>query len=250
MHSAARADPRRSAPTVESPVPPADSGPDPPRDAPIRVVVGGGHLLLNEAFRALLAGLPGCQVDGQTESLAAVAAAAASRGRPPDLVLLVCPQREELGRLAAFRRCYPGSQVLCFALTWTLEQALAVLEAGGAGCLSLDVGADALAVALRQAVRGELTLSPDLARALVGHLAQARRPAPRTHRGLSDREREVLALVCDGLSNKEIGQRLYLSLRTVENHLASIYGKLGVRSRTEAAVVAVQQGWTLGASAA
>jgi DNA-binding NarL/FixJ family response regulator len=61
--------------------------------------------------------------------------------------------------------------------------------------------------------------------------------------GLSPREAEVLALVCAGLSNKEIAQRLYLSLRTVENHLAAIYSKLGVDSRTEAAVLAVRRGW-------
>ena len=93
--------------------------------------------------------------------------------------------------------------MLFLAPTWTLDQALAALQAGAIGCLSAGITAGELVVALRQAARGEVTL----------------------------------------LSNKETAQRLFLSVRTVENYLAYIYGKLGVHSRTEAAVLALQQGW-------
>lgn len=133
--------------------------------------------------------------------------------------------------------------MLCLAPAWSSDQALAALQAGVVGCLSMHITPDELAVALRQAARGKMTLSSDLARDLIAHLAQGQ-PLPAVpYESLTPREQEVLALVCHGLSNKEIAQRLYLSVRTVENHLANIYGKLGVRSRTEAAVLAVQRGW-------
>jgi len=143
-------------------------------------------------------------------------------------------------------------RVLCLSPTWTPQEALAALQAGAIGCLSGGITAAELAVALRQAARGEVTLSPDLARDLIARLAQACTergrsdqppPAAGPEETLTPREQEVLKLVCHGLSNKEIAQRLLLSVRTVENHLANIYGKLGVRSRTEAAVLALQRGW-------
>jgi DNA-binding NarL/FixJ family response regulator len=108
----------------------------------------------------------------------------------------------------------------------------------------MDASAEELAVAVRQIARGDVVLAPHLTRALVSRLAGERPSAKSSSSLLSAREHEILHLVTQGLSNKEIGQRLFLSVRTVENHLASTYAKLGVRSRTEAAVMAMQQGWT------
>jgi DNA-binding CsgD family transcriptional regulator len=122
-------------------------------------------------------------------------------------------------------------------------QAMAGLDAGLSGCLSLEASPDELATAIRQVARGDVVLAPELTRALVSRLAGERTQFSRHGLSLSPREKEVLQLVTQGLSNKEIGQRLFLSLRTVENHLAATYTKLGVRSRTEAAVLAIQQGW-------
>ncbi len=211
------------------------------RSNPIRVLLVSPHRLLGEALSALMAGLPGIEPIGQAEDLAALTAP--SLEEKSDLVLLTCPRAADLERLPTFLREHPRVRVLSLSLAWSLHQALATLQAGAIGCLSADVTTDELAIALRQAARGEMVLSPDLARDLITHLAQEQSSPTGPHGCLTPREREILTLVCHGLSNKEIAQHLYLSVRTVENHLASIYGKLGVRSRTEAAVLAVQRGW-------
>ncbi|NIV27991.1 MAG: DNA-binding response regulator [Anaerolineae bacterium] len=205
----------------------------------IRVCVVSSHSLLGESLWALLAGLPGIQPVGQAADLAALAAP----DGPLDIVLLACPQPADMERLPTLQRQHPHLRVLCLSFSWTPDQALAALQAGAIGCLSVGITADELAIALRQAARGETTLSPDLARDLIARLAQNQPLMSGPYESLTPREQEVLELVCHGLSNKEVAQRLFLSVRTVENHLANIYGKLGVRSRTEAAVLATQQGW-------
>lgn len=133
--------------------------------------------------------------------------------------------------------------MLLLSLDWTLSQVQAALQAGVVGCLSADMSAEDLGNALRQAARGEITLSRELQKSLIMMLVEERQTDRLSFEDLSLREREVLILVCEGLSNKQIAQRLYLSVRTVENHLANIYTKLEVESRTEAAVFALQQGW-------
>jgi DNA-binding NarL/FixJ family response regulator len=161
----------------------------------------------------------------------------------PDLVLLAdLEQPADAEELAKLRSGYPDAPVLCLTLGWTPQQTQAVLQAGAIGCLSLNITMEELVAALHRAADGEVTLSPDLAQALMGHLARPHQLAS-PQQALTAREREILTLVVQGLSNKEIASRLYLSLRTVENHLARVFDKLGVRSRTEAAVHAVQQGW-------
>ena len=174
-------------------------------------------------------------------------------------------------------------RVVCVSPSWTPDGVLAALQAGATGYLSAALTEVELAAALRQATTGEVTLSPELARDVIAQLAARpqsaggshqpdrhigpppdRSPTPATRATaaaaaaatrestpivpqrppISEREMQILRMVCEGLGNKEIAQRLFLSLRTVENHLASVYTKLGVRSRTEAAVLAVQQGWT------
>lgn len=208
---------------------------------PIQVFVVGPHSLVGEALCALLAELPGIELAGQMADLAALPATLLEV--PRHLVLLACPQPTDLEQLSVLHRQHPHLRVLCLSLTWSPREALAALQDGAIGCLSAGITADELAVALRQAARGEVTLSPDLARDLIARLAQDidQPPLSSPVESLTPREKEVLSLVCHGLSNKEIAQNLYLSVRTVENHLANIYSKLGVHSRTEATVLALQQ---------
>jgi DNA-binding NarL/FixJ family response regulator len=111
------------------------------------------------------------------------------------------------------------------------------------GLLSRDEPPTALGIAIRQVARGEQYLSPSLAAAIL-QKRQAKSSLTETQKSviesLSDREREILGLLAQGLSNKAIAARLYLSVRTVEGHLANIYSRLSVHSRTEAMLVAVK----------
>ncbi len=126
------------------------------------------------------------------------------------------------------------------------EQECQAMPAGVAGLFSKAESPAALAVAIRQVARGEQYLSPSLALALLRHYQtdsiqpEAGGQIQPALKALTDREREILALLAQGLSNKAIAARLYLSIRTVEGHLARLYTHLGIHSRTEAMLLAVR----------
>lgn len=209
-----------------------------PQLGSVRVWVAGPFGLFNQALKELLDGLPGIAFIGQSIDL---------KARPEvamDVVLLILIQPANLEIISTFHQQYPDLRVLLLSTEWTPAQARASLQTGAVGCLTADISVGELAEALRQAARGEFVLSPELQRALVLEMANhSTSVSDITYDELSSREREVLELICEGLSNKQIAQRLYLSVRTIENHLRRLYQKLEVSSRTEAAVLAMQHGW-------
>lgn len=202
----------------------------------LHICVLGGPTLWRLGLQALLTGQP---------NLAKVSQAAdpTQVGDPPDVFLLDGRSVDEL--LPAVLTSFPQPNLLIIADELNESTMMTWLEQGILGCLERDASLPVLLNALRQVAAGEASLPQALAVRLVTRLAR-QSPAPIETvlpEALSEREREVLILLAQGLSNKEIAQRLYLSVRTVEGHLANIYGKLGIHSRTEAALYAVRQGW-------
>jgi DNA-binding NarL/FixJ family response regulator len=136
----------------------------------------------------------------------------------------------------AIRQTYPDVQVIALTSFNDEELVYEVLKAGAIGYLLKDAHIDDIVGAIRAASEGRPTLAPEATRALI---ERASRPAPRTF-NLTDRECEVLALLADGLTNRQIAEQLSLSRSTVKFHVSSILAKLDVTSRTEAVVVALQ----------
>ena len=201
----------------------------------------GQYDLLNQALGALLVNLPCIEVAGQVQSFEEISSQSLSL--EPCVILWVLPASKDLEALSKEQQHLSG-KVLLFSMGWKPENVKESLKAGAAGCLPANISLAELADAIRQVNRGETYLPPDIARDLyLDLLKENETPAGPSFDSLTPKERELLPLLCQGLSNKQIAQNLYLSVRTVENHLASIYGKLGASSRTEAAVLVLQQNW-------
>lgn len=157
----------------------------------------------------------------------------------PDVVLmdLVMPEMDGAQATKAIRERFPGIQVI--VLTSFKEDNLveSALAAGAIGYLLKNVSADELAAAIRSAKAGRPTLAPEATQALIK--ASGRRQTPDAE--LTPREKEVLKMMTDGLSNPEIAQQLIVSRSTVKFHVSSILSKLNASSRTEAVAVAIQK---------
>jgi NarL family two-component system response regulator LiaR len=156
----------------------------------------------------------------------------------PDVVLmdLVMPGMDGAAATRAIRERCPHIQVIALTSFKEKELVQGALEAGAIGYLIKNISADELADAIRAAYAGKPTLAPEAAQALIR--AATEPPAPGYD--LTEREREVLALMAEGLNNVGIAERLVVSRSTVKFHVSSILSKLGVASRTEAVALALQ----------
>jgi NarL family two-component system response regulator LiaR len=203
---------------------------------PIRVMLVDDHTMLRRGLATFLMvfddlELVGEAADGET----AIRLCAQVL---PDVVLMdiVMPGMDGVTATQAIRQQFPKVQVI--ALTSFKDKALVenALQAGAIGYLLKDVTADELAQAIRAAHVGRTTLSPEAAQALVRATTQPPTPG----HDLTAREREVLALIIEGLNNTQIADRLVVSPSTIKSHVSHILAKLGVASRTEAAALAVR----------
>jgi DNA-binding NarL/FixJ family response regulator len=207
---------------------------------PVRVLLVDDQALFREALATLLGVRTEVEVVGEAgDGAAALEQVAVLR---PDVVLMDL-HMPVLDGIAATRRLrveHPGIQVLALTTFDDDEDVFAALRAGAVGYLLKDVTSDRLVEALLAAARGESVLQPSVAAKVVARFALLPDDAaPRSQPlvvPLSDRELEVLRLLADGGSNREIAAALFLAEGTVKNHVTNVLAKLGARDRTQAAL--------------
>jgi DNA-binding NarL/FixJ family response regulator len=217
---------------------------DDPGQRPVRVFVVDDHTVVRRGLRGYLEMVDDMEVVGEAvdgrEALDGIAALVVA-GRPPDVVLmdLLMPGMDGVTATAAITQRYPEMEVVAMTSFTQADMVHGALQAGASGYLLKDAEADEVAAAIRAACRGEVHLDPAIAKQLTRSLVA---PKPQTVSSLTDREREVLVLVAQGLSNQQIANALVISERTARTHVSNILSKLGVASRTQAALLAIREG--------
>jgi DNA-binding NarL/FixJ family response regulator len=200
----------------------------------IRLLIVDDHPIVRDGLRGVFAAEPDLEVIGEASD----GAEAVRRAGEADVVLmdLRMPGMGGVEAITRLRESRPEVRVLVLTTFDTDSDVLPAIEAGATGYLLKDAPREELLRAVRSAHRGESVLSPSVAGRLMGRV---RRPSDGT---LSKREREVLALVADGTTNREAARRLFVSEATIKTHLLHIYDKLDVRDRAAAVGEAYKRG--------
>ena len=203
----------------------------------IRVLIADDHGVIRDGLCRMIEGLAdielaGAAVDGEE-------AVELARETIPDVVLmdLDMPRVDGIEATRRITSERPGTAVLVLTSFSDRPRILGALEAGACGYLLKDASSDEVADGIRAAARGESPLDPRAARTVLDA-----RSEPDPLEGFSEREREVLALLVEGLPNKLIARRLEISDKTVKSHLTRIFRELGVTDRTQAALWAERHG--------
>ncbi|WP_312875782.1 response regulator transcription factor [Arthrobacter terrae] len=209
----------------------------------IRVFLVDDHRVVRTGLAAYLGGEPGMRVVGQaSDGIAALAEIAVldRAGERPDVILmdLMMPRMDGIATTREVKKRWPEIEVVAVTSFVEEEKVRGALEAGAAGYLLKDADAPDVTAAIRSAVAGEVNLDPAAARALTASLrAPKHEQAP-----LTTREREVIVAIASGATNRQIARTLGLAERTARTHVSNILAKLGLTSRTQAAMWAVREG--------
>jgi DNA-binding NarL/FixJ family response regulator len=162
----------------------------------------------------------------------------------PDVILMdvTMPEMDGVEACRAIRKDLAGTQVVMLTMHADQEVLASAIRAGASGYLVKDCSTEEIAAAVRMAASGETALSPQLAASMLNEVRKWDKAAAEEERIVTKREEEVLQLIADGCSTPEVAAKLYISQKTVKNHLASIYQKLDARDRTQAVLAAVRMG--------
>lgn len=206
-------------------------------DGCIRILIADDHAVVRNGLSSFLMAFEDFSLVGEARN--GEQAVRLALELKPDVVLmdLVMPGMDGAAATREIKQQCPQIQVV--ALTSFKEQELVegAIQAGAIGYLLKDISAEELARAIRLACAGKPTLAPEAAEVLI---MAARRPEQKVGFDLTEREREVLSLMADGLNNQQIADRMVISLSTVKSHVSNILSKLGVATRTEAVSLALK----------
>jgi DNA-binding NarL/FixJ family response regulator/class 3 adenylate cyclase len=207
-------------------------------EGPIRVLLVDDHAVVRRGLRGFLELLKDFDVIGEAEN-GREGVAAADR-LVPDVILmdLLMPEMGGLEAIAAIKQAHPEIEIVAVTSFIEEEKVTSALEAGASGYLLKDAEAEEVAQAIRAAYNGEVHLDPAVSRLLAQRMRQRKEAEP--VEPLTTREKEVLSQVAKGASNKEIAYELGITERTARTHVSNILGKLGLASRTQAALYAVE----------
>jgi NarL family two-component system response regulator LiaR len=204
--------------------------------SPVRVFIVDDQSLVRRGVRLFLESDPEIQIVGEAKN--AADGLALVRELKPDVVLMdvMMPETGGIAATVAIRRAVPTAEVIALSSETDPSHVAQMIRAGAVGFLAKDTSATELCRAIHGAAVGQVQLAPNAAAILMGEM---REPEVEL---FSSRELEVLALMTAGQSNKEIGRALSIEASTVKTHVSNILAKLGVESRTQAALVALDRG--------
>jgi two-component system, NarL family, response regulator DegU len=208
----------------------------------IRLMLVDDHQMLRQGLRRSLEEEGFYVVGEASDGEQAVRLVPAAK---PDVILMDVSMPDMDG-VEATRRIIqndPDQRVVMLTMHADKDLIEAAIKAGAVGYLTKDCSTDEVIEAVKMAANGETALSPQLAKTMLSEVRKIDEKVAREEdRLVTKREEEVLQLIADGCSTPEVAQRLYISQKTVKNHLASIYEKLNARDRTQAVLLAVRMG--------
>ncbi len=221
----------------------------PPDTDVIHILLVDDHSIVRSGLRMLIGSEPGLEVVGEADGRAS--ALDSSARLQPDIILLDLDLGGEssLDFLPDLLANVPQARVILLTGTRNPDEHVRAVRLGAMGVVLKEQAADVLIRAIQKVHAGEAWLDPTLMARLLTGMAPGRGakqvdPEAIKIAALTDREREVIALICEGLQNKTIGQRLFISETTVRHHLTSIFSKLGLENRLELVIYAYRHGLT------
>ncbi len=211
----------------------------------LRILIVDDHAVLREGMRTLLSREKDFEVVGEAAN--GEEAVRLAGELKPDIVIMdiVMPVMNGVEATRRIRQLYPAVSVLVLSAFSDIRYIVDLLEAGARGYLLKSSAGKELVKAVRAVRAGESVLDPEVTRKLVQRLASISKTPEEHETGgqLTARELEILTWAARGLSNKEISEKLFISLRTVKAHLTNIFNKLGCGSRTDAIIKGLKQGY-------
>ena len=206
----------------------------------IRVLIVDDHAVVRTGLRVFFDLQPDIEVVG--EAADGSEGVAMARRLEPDVILmdLLMPNMDGITAIARVKAERPETEIVTMTSFIEEDKVTAALEAGASGYVLKDAEAEEVAAAVRAAFAGEVHLDPAVARLLAQRMRQRKSPQEELTEPLTDREKDVVNLLGQGMSNKEIASRLFITERTARTYVSNILGKLGLASRTQAALYAVE----------